>query len=333
MSARQTSHEIDAEAAEWAARVDGGPLSPEEQAALDAWTAADPRRLGAYAKARAVFVHARRARALGKDFDPEEFANDDSVDADAAPVRRGRRKLLALSGVAVTVLTAGAAMMVVKGRLRAASRFVTARGEVRLFALPDSSTITLNTASVVEIEFDKARRLVKLISGEALFDVVKDAARPFVVEAGDTLVQAIGTSFTVRRLEDHPVEVLVRQGVVEVMRHAAQTTRPIRVEANMRAATAGASAIEAVPIAAAQISRELAWREGMLSFEDVRLDQAAAEFARYSDTRIVIDDPEVAAQTVTGLFSANNPAGFAKAVAAMRGLRADASPGEVTLRR
>ena len=57
---------IDAQAAEWAARVDNGPLSAEEQGVLELWLAGDTRRLGAYAKARAVFAHVQRARALGR---------------------------------------------------------------------------------------------------------------------------------------------------------------------------------------------------------------------------------------------------------------------------
>src|SRR3546814_17573418 len=38
-------------------------------------------------------------------------------------------------------------------------------------------------------------------------------------------------------------------------------------------------------------------------------------FARYSDTRVVIRDEALAREPVTGLFSANDPAGFSRAVA------------------
>ncbi|WP_422178398.1 DUF4880 domain-containing protein, partial [Caulobacter sp.] len=67
---RESSAEIDAAAAAWAARVDRGPLSDEDQAALEAWAAKDPRRAGAYAKALAVSAHLDRAQGLGADFAP-----------------------------------------------------------------------------------------------------------------------------------------------------------------------------------------------------------------------------------------------------------------------
>ena len=86
-------------------------------------------------------------------------------------------------------------------------------------------------------------------------------------------------------------------------------------------------------VPATQVVRELAWREGMLSFEDMRLDQAAAEFGRYSDTRIVITDPAIGARTVTGLFAARNPTGFAETVATVLDLRTKAGPGVVELHR
>ena len=79
------------------------------------------------------------------------------------------------------------------------------------------------------------------------------------------------------------------------------------------------------------VSRKLAWREGMIAFHGETLGEAAEEFARYSDERIVIDDPEVARRTVVGLFVASDPAGFARAVATSFGLEAQATSEGVRL--
>src|SRR6201996_5050502 len=70
----KTAREIDAEAADWAARVDRGVLSPDEDRAFQAWVAADPRALGAFGRMRAVALETLRARALGTDFNPADFA-------------------------------------------------------------------------------------------------------------------------------------------------------------------------------------------------------------------------------------------------------------------
>ena len=69
--AGKTAHQIDAEAAAWAARLDRGSLSAEDrEAALEAWLADDVRALGAFGRMRALALSTERAQALGPDFDP-----------------------------------------------------------------------------------------------------------------------------------------------------------------------------------------------------------------------------------------------------------------------
>jgi len=199
-----------------------------------------------------------------------------------------------------------------------------AKGEVRRVPLADGSSVTLNTETVVRVRYTGAQRDVDLVSGEALFDVAKDRQRPFIVHVGDTRVRAVGTSFTVRRDETGEVKVVVREGVVEVVKRG--QAAPTRVAANVIAltraegegASAGAGAARAVKTLAvgpSEISRNLSWREGMLSFDGESLVAAAAEFERYSPSRIVIDDPGLGRETITGLFAASDPKGFARAVA------------------
>ena len=91
------SARIDDAAAEWAARADRGVLDPDEARALEEWLAADPRHLGAYARASAVLSHFDKARALGPDFAAEPVER-------RAPSRRQ-----AFSAVAATLaVSAGA---------------------------------------------------------------------------------------------------------------------------------------------------------------------------------------------------------------------------------
>jgi len=342
MTTRETSAEIDAAAADWAVRVDDGPLDPQGQAALDGWLAGDSRRLGAYARARAVFAQARRVKALGSDFDPDAYADANRArpadrgtvvpiaEAGDADHRPTRRRLLIWGGSAVA---AGAVGMIGLGWPAAAQTYSTGKGEIRLVPLSDGSSITLNTLSEVRVRYRADERHVELVQGEALFDVAHDAHRPFLVDAGDTEVRAIGTSFTVRWLGTQPVQVLVRQGVVEIARPEQPAVRPQRVAANVRAVAPPAAPIVETPLAPQAVSRQLAWREGMLAFEDMPLRDAAAEFARYSDVRITFADPGIGNETVTGLYAANNPRGFARSVAMSLGLQARNGPESVTMAR
>jgi len=325
---RETAQQIDLEAARWAARVDRG-LSPEEEQALDAWLAGDRRRVGAFGRVRAIAVHTERARALAPNFDPANFQPR------AARPGVSRRGLLMAGGGAIAASVAGG-VVVGLGIIDRSQSYNTRLGEVKVMPLADGSVMTLNTASRVVVEFSDTLRGIRLLEGEALFDVARDADRPFLVDAGETQVRAVGTSFTVRRLGDAPVQVLVREGVVEVRRHGGSAKpRPVRVAANARAVASSSStlSVAAVPGGPAAIRRELAWREGRIAFEGETLGQAAAQFSRYSETRIAIDDPAIAAEEVTGLFQANDPVGFAQAVASSFGLRAEVRAGEVRLSR
>src|SRR5690606_2011811 len=165
--------------------------------------------------------------------------------------------------------------------------YSTRLGEVKVTPLADGSVMTLNTASRVVVTFSDTQRSIRLLEGEALFDVARDAARPFVVAAGEARVRAVGTSFMVRRLGDAPVQVLVREGIVEVSRNAGNATPgPVRVAANTRAVESSSSVtpVAAMPVEPAVIRRELAWREGRIAFQGETLGQAAAQFSRYSET-------------------------------------------------
>lgn len=319
---RETSQEIDAVAADWAARIDRGALSPADEDALDAWIAGDARRLGAFMRMRAVALQSNSARALGPDFDPDAFAR-----AEPRAQRLTRRRMLWFGGSAAAACALGAVGLRLATR---AALHETRLGEVRVVTLEDGSVVTLNTASRIRVAFADARRTVTLEEGEALFDVARDPARPFVVEAGGTSVRAVGTSFSVKRLSDAPVEVLVREGVVEVGQPA--TARPVRMTANMRIVT-GRAAARPIEITGNEVDREIAWRSGRIAFEGEPLAQAAAAFGRYSDTRIIIEDPGIGREEITGLFASNDPVTFARAAAASLELKATVGPGEVRLSR
>lgn len=316
---RESSAAIDAVAAGWAARVDRGPLSAEDQQALEAWAAEDPRRAGAYARALAVSAHADRARALGEDFAPARHP---------VAVAAWRRRFLATGGALAASVVAGVAgyqALSFKGRV------VTRKGDIRRAPLADGSAVTLNTDTAIRTAFNDEIRRVELLRGEALFDVAKDPGRPFVVVAGQVRVRAVGTSFTVRAHDDGEISVLVREGVVEVWRGPGGA--PLRLQAQTATKIDAAGPLRAVAVAASAVDGATAWRQGQINLDGLTLGEAATEFARYSDRRIVVDDPAVARLKMTGLFSASDPDGFARAAALSLGLVARVQADGVRLER
>jgi transmembrane sensor len=311
-------------AAEWAVKVDAGPLNLGEEAALAAWLEAAPRHAGAFARARAALQFATPERLIQ--------VRDEFKQRPAPHTLLPRRQMI-IGGAG---LAAAASIMVgvsVSTRLFGSESYATRIGETQIVPLADGSVVTLNTNSKIQVHYTQERREIRLVQGEALFDVAKNKKRPFIVLAGGTQVRAVGTSFTVRMLPDQPVQVLVREGVVEVKHPDQPAATPVRLPANSRGTAPVDAPIVAVNVPQSEVTRALAWRVGRIAFEGEPLKQAAAEFDRYSDTHIEIDAPDIENQTVAGLFVSNDPVGFSRAVAASFNLHMTVSDKKVVLSR
>jgi len=319
-----TSQEIDDRAAEWATRMDLRELTPGEQAEFDAWLAADPRHLGAYGRAEAVLLRLERVPGV---------AIGDLRSCDEPPAPKLTRRRIVLTGSIAASIAAGG---IVVGSIEngppdsgatTTANLETGVGQTRRAVLPDGSIITLNTDSRVSVELKKDVRKIWLVRGEALFDVAKSKNRPFIVFADDTQVRAVGTSFTVSMLPRRPIQVLVREGVVELKRSDASA---VWVGASTRALAPRNAPIVAESVSSNTLARDLAWQYGRIALENQTLQAAADEFARYSAVRVVVD-PAVANRTVTGLFSANDPVAFAKAAASVLKLQVEVADNEVRI--
>lgn len=311
---RRNPTEIERIAAEWVARR-LGDLSSREDGEFRDWLAADPRHFGTYMRAEALMAHIERVGAAGA-----ELLRCEEV----VPLQAGRRKIdrrQALWGASAAGLVAAGSALFWLPRLMRES-YSTILGETREVLLSDGSMLTLNTASKVLVNFSKKERRIVLLAGEALFDVAKNGQRPFLVVAGDTQVRALGTSFTVKLLPQEPVRVLVQEGQVEVKRPKVPEAAPVELSANTIAVAPSQAPISTEKLTSAQVSRDLAWREGRIAFDNETLAEAARAFSRYSDIRILVSS-DVENQTITGLFVTNDPIGFARAAALSLGLRTE----------
>jgi transmembrane sensor len=316
-----TFSDIDQQATEWFAIMDSGAATPDEMARFEAWIASDPRALGAYCRVEGVMS---RLDHVG------EIAREDLRGLPSIEKERWTRRRIVLTGSAAASIAAagavGAALLLGNG----ATRYATRLGEVRACALADGSIVTLNTNSEIAVRYAADARRIDLVRGEALFDVAKNKTRPFVVHAGATQVRAVGTSFSVSMLPEHEIQVLVKEGVVELRRENAVQAIPVRVKANVRALVAPNNRMIAAALPQTEVVRDLAWKYGQLAFENQTLGEAAQSFARYNDMRIVID-PAVADRTITGIFASNDPVGFAKMSAAALGLKVEVTDAEVKI--
>lgn len=333
----------DEAAARWFTRrrVSDG-LGADEAAAFEAWLAAAEENRAAY----------RRAEDRWNIF--EDCRGDRTIKAlrqaalDAAPARPrwvpyGIAAGLAALVVAASVLLMGERNVGGSGATADAGAFgvpdyATGKGERLHGNLPDGTIITLNTASAIDVAFAEERREVRLLSGEAYFEVARDADRPFIVEAGGRRITALGTAFNVRLDGDFQLtlvegKVAVDGDVTVQARAAADASRtpmPSRLVLTpgqkLVAAAEGTRLVEGAPVA-----RELRWRDGFIEFEAEPLANAVAEFNRYALTPIVVEDARVAELRISGVFRTARPDGFVQVAEEILPVAAEHSGGKVTL--
>lgn len=319
MSERETPQAIHDRAVEWVARLDRLGDDAATQAELDEWLAGDDRRRGALFRAQSAWAMLDRASVL-RGSRPDSVM--DSVTAAADAVDRGawlsRRRMLwggaAAAGIAATF--GGIAFWP-----RPAERIETAIGEIRRVPLSDGSLAAVNTQTRLAVSIEPEVRRISLDQGEAWFQVAHDRTRPFIVEAGEVRVRAVGTAFSVRRNEQG-ADVQVTEGTVEVW-NVGEPANVRRVSAGARTFVSYAAAPTPAVEASGEIDRELAWRGGQIIFDGDTLADAAAEFNRYNRVKVEIADPALAGERMIGRFRTNEPDAFARAAASLLDARAE----------
>lgn len=195
--------------------------------------------------------------------------------------------------------------------------YTTGVAETRRIPLEDGSIAFLGADSAIEIAYDASRRSVRLLSGQAYFEVRKDSVRPFHVVAGSVDTVDLGTAFDVR-LRPDGVSVAVNHGSVAV-------TSPV------------VSEVLATPLVAGDWVRvgwggtvqrgndapEFAggWRSGMLAVKDEAVTDVFDEVGRHYRGKIIIAGGELGQRRVTGVYDLNKPVDAVHAVAQALGAR------------
>lgn len=207
-------------------------------------------------------------------------------------------------------------------------------GANKTIELPDGSVVRLNTNSAVDIHYTGAERNITLQRGEAYFEVAKDARRPFTVSVGNGKVKAVGTAFNIH-FDDDFVDVIVTEGVVEVetaSREMQQGSVHSAIANNTSLGTRtslqanqiirfGASSTEIAEIDPRQIDQELAWQRGMLIFDGHSLEEVVEEITRYTNTRIIIKDPDISTMRIGGYFKTGEIESMLEALESSFGIR------------
>lgn len=316
----QDMQAIEAEAARLYLKARESDAAEDWDAAY-AWVAQDAAHGFAFAKAEAGWELAARLNELpagASDCHVPDPAPEEEKRPDDQRHWIGRRGLFAGLAAAASI---GVVATVALRLLGTVDHYRTAIGETRTVRLADGSLVHLNTDSSVEVALRDDVRSIKLLKGEARFDVAHDGRRPFIVNAEGTLVRAVGTMFNVR-LRAEVTELTVIEGIVAV-RNGGSAVR--RIESGRSAAVRSGS-IAVTYLEPAKIKRRIAWQQGMVEFDGDTLAQAVEEFNRYRATPLVIGDPAIASLRVGGAFRLDRSQDFVDALES--GFDVRAVPGD-----
>lgn len=152
-------------------------------------------------------------------------------------------------------------------------------GQTNSRLLDDGSKVMLNANSDVEVVYYRHQRTVNLKRGEAIFEVVPDSNRPFVVDSGKAKVTVLGTRFAVNRLKQL-VRISVDHGLVQVESNKTNQSNPaslILTDGQVAEIDNNALAKRIDRLA----SDAFAFESGFIIFKDAGLDEIAETLSRY----------------------------------------------------
>lgn len=338
--------EIAAEASVWIARLHGPSRTPAMERECLNWQARSAAHRLAFERCTDVWEEVSGISVADAFASVSASAAANGTGSGAGEFdENGRKKRLRwplLSVAAVAVFCAALAA----NRWWGIDSYATKVGEQQMVLLDDGTRVSLNTDTRVRVDLGAQLRSVNVLAGEALFEVAKDAKRPFVVRVDDSEVVALGTVFSVRvggaGTADEALTVTLIEGQVSLRAVAGGGARglkpaqPVMMQAGDRVRLVKSLLKPDAP-SVQQFDRPpaeqlMAWKRNEAIFDGASLPEAVAEMNRYSRTPIVLAaDSSLLKLRVSGLYRTGDSVAFARAVAALYGLQLSERGGRVEL--
>ena len=205
-----------------------------------------------------------------------------------------------------------------------AGEIVTKNGSKTKFLLPDGTSVWLNAGSKLNYDSTYGNTIREVsLNGEAFFDVVKNATKPFIIHAGKLNIKVLGTAFNVKSYEgEKTIETSLIRGSIEVTFNDF-SSRKIILRPNQKLVVSNdafespheqnhKSLRQTEPVVTiAHLSHlgrdstpvETAWIENRLIFNDESFMELARKMERWYGVEIDFNDPKADSLHFTGNFS------------------------------
>lgn len=172
--------------------------------------------------------------------------------------------------------------------------------EVKEIVLPDSSHVWLNENSTLLVAkaFTKKQRKV-ILKGEAYFEIKRDETKPFIIRTGNTFTEILGTSFNIKMdTLSGNVSVIVHSGKVAFYSSISKSGKSILNPTDEGIFYSSNSKI----IRSSNLNvNYLAWKTGILTFNDTPLNEVCFELSKHYKKSIKTAAP-ILNKSLTGTF-------------------------------
>jgi transmembrane sensor len=313
------------QAAEWFIRLRDRDLTMSDRRKFVRWLKQAPSHIAEFMRLCQLYGRVKRAKVptlLPEDLESNVIPLLQRESLASAEMERPRPTVSRRFMVAAAACCL--ALIGVIGSIALSSNTIETRiGEWRRVQLADGSRLSVGPNTLLRVEFSDGFRRVHLQRGETMFEVSKDAARPFIVDAAGVFARAVGTRFGVENRDDS-VSVTVAEGKVAVVQGGQAAVLERDVDLTIALALEKDEGVKvalntpAIPLRKEKVDSlaELAWASGQLSLQQETVAEAVREFNRRNRLQIVIEDQGVAGLHLCCIFDASDPETFAKLVVA-----------------
>ena len=170
----------------------------------------------------------------------------------------------------------------------------TPRGRQFQLTLSDGTEVWLNSGSSLRypVAFAGQDRQVE-ITGEAYFEVAKDAAHPFKVKVNDqTQIEVLGTHFNVNSyLNESSINTTLLEGSIRLVSSNHQTMITPGQQAQVTATPGDKGKVTV--LSNVNTAKVMAWKNGVFDFENANLQEVMRQLERWYDVDVVYEKGEI----------------------------------------
>jgi transmembrane sensor len=325
MTDNMTDKYMPQSASEWLVALSEAPSDTNLQADFEAWLAESQSHTIEWEEMRHTYAILGIAIPVFKERSSENFMEDTNEVAIVSPLKKQMKKdhvakgRLYTRGLYLPVLAVAAlliaALCVPYLLMHIEADYVTSTAELRTVTLEDGSVVNIAPNSAIAVNYMQNTRDVRLLKGKAFFKVVPNAARPFHVITDVVKTKVLGTSFGVS-LHNGAAKVGVRSGHVHVeyLNEKNPLSRSLHMGEWVHVSSDGTVA-EGTSLAS-QIS---AWQQGYIIANDRTAADVIAEIRPWYTGFIIVRDPALSLEPLTGVYNVSNPVEAVRAVATALG--------------